>query len=197
MIADKIVAALNSRIPELVAGNGHKPAGVLIPIQERREGDYLVLTQRGDQLPTHKGQIAFPGGRVDGSDRDIFHTALRESEEEIGIDPQQVKILGRLDEFTAGYGLVVTPVVGVIPPHFEFRMDPRETTAVASVPIGALMERRNFVLDDKLSPGGHPSYHFYVNGWDVWGVTARMIVQFLELAYDFEVKSSVLASRRW
>ena len=190
MIAEKISAALRSRIPELIAGNGHKPAGVLIPLQERHDDDYLVLTQRGDQLPTHKGQIAFPGGRVDAGDSDIFHTALRESKEEIGIDPQQVKILGRLDEFTAGYGLVVTPVVGVIPPHCEFRMDPRETTAVASVPIRSLMVQGNFVLDDQLSPGGHPSYHFYVNGWDVWGVTARILVQFLELAYDFPAKKN-------
>jgi hypothetical protein len=68
-------------------------------------------------------------------------------------------------------------------------MDPRETTAVASVPIRSLMERPNFALDGKLSPGGHPSYHFYVNGWDVWGVTARILVQFLQLAYDFEVKN--------
>lgn len=188
MAADKLTAVLNSRTPEIIAGNGHKPAAVLIPIQERQDGDYLVLTQRGDQLPTHKGQIAFPGGRVDVGDKDIVHTALRESQEEIGIIPEQVKILGRLDEFTAGYGLVVTPVVGVIPAHCEFRMDPRETAAVASVPIRSLMERRNFVLDDRLSPGGHPSYHFYVNGWDVWGVTARILVQFLELAYDFEVK---------
>jgi len=187
MVADKITAVLKSRIPEIIAGNGHKPAAVLIPIQQRHDGDYLVLTQRGDDLPTHKGQIAFPGGRVDVGDKDIFHTALRECEEEIGIDPTQVTILGRLDEFTAGYGLVVTPVVGVIPPHYEFRMDPRETTAVASVPIRSLLERCNFALDDQSSPGGHPSYHFYVNGWDVWGVTARILVQFLELAYDFEV----------
>ena len=137
----KLASALNSRTPEIIAGNGHKPAAVLIPIQERQDDDYLVLTQRGDQLPTHKGQIAFPGGRVDAGDKDIFRTALRESEEEIGINPEQVKILGRLDEFTAGYGLVVTPVVGVIPAHYEFRMDPRETTAVASVPIRSLMER--------------------------------------------------------
>ncbi len=187
MISAKISAALKARKPEIIAGNGHKPAGVLIPIQERRDGDYVVLTRRGEQLPTHKGQIAFPGGRVDAGDRDIFHTALRESEEEIGIDPRQVKILGRLDEFTAGYGLVVTPEVGVIPPHCEFRMDPRETTAVASVPIRSLMAQGNFIVDGQLSPGGHPSYHFYVNGWDVWGVTARILVQFLELAYDFKV----------
>ena len=188
MIADKILAALKSRSPKLIAGNGHKPAAVLIPIQERRDEDYLVLTQRGEHLPTHQGQIAFPGGRVDAGDRDLFHTALRESEEEIGLNPEQVKILGRLDEFTAGYGLVVTPVVGVIPAHCEFRMDPRETAAVASLPIRSLMARGNFAFDNQLSPGGHPSYHFYVNGWDVWGVTARILVQFLQLAYDFRAE---------
>jgi 8-oxo-dGTP pyrophosphatase MutT (NUDIX family) len=183
MAADKIISVLKSRTPEIIAGNGHKPAAVLIPIEERSDGDYLVLTKRGDNLPTHQGQIAFPGGRVAAGDADIFATALRESQEEIGIDPARVQVLGRLDEFTAGYNLVVTPVVGVIPAHYEFRMDPRETTAVASVPIRSLMARGNFALDDKLSSGGHPSYHFYVNRWDVWGVTARILVQFLELAY--------------
>src|SRR5262245_12510261 len=190
MIADKITAVLKSRTPELIAGHDHKPAGVLIPIQERQDGDYVVLTQRGEQLPTHKGQIAFPGGRVHASDKDIFHTALRECEEEIGLDPQQVKILGRLDEFTAGYGLVVTPVVGVIPPYGEFRIDPRETAALASVPLHSLMAPGHFALDEQRSPGGHPSYHFYVNGWDVWGVTARILVQFLELAYEFKITQS-------
>ncbi|MGH7815767.1 MAG: NUDIX hydrolase [Candidatus Binatia bacterium] len=188
MVAEKIAHTLRSRTPELIAGNGHRPAAVLIPVQERQDGDYVVLTKRADHLPTHKGQIAFPGGRVGAGDADIFATALRESHEEIGIDPRHVKILGRLDEFTAGYGLVVTPVVGVIPADCEFRLDPKETTAVASVPIRALMEPLNFTLDDRLSPSGHPSYHFYVNGWDVWGVTARILVQFLELVYDFQVK---------
>ena len=96
--------------------------------------------------------------------------------------------VGPLDEFTAGYGLIVTPVVGLIPAECEFRLDPAETVAVASVPIRALMERANFTLDDRLSPGGHSNYHFYVNGWDVWGVTARIIAQFLELVYGFEIK---------
>ena len=93
----------------------------------------------------------------------------------------------RLDEFTAGYGIVVTPVVGVIPPQYDFLIDLAETSAVASVPIRSLMEPGTYVKNAHLSPGGHPSYHFYVNnGWDIWGVTARILVQFLELAYDFE-----------
>ena len=139
-----------------LAGNGHKPAAVLIPIQERRDGDYLVLTKRADHLRTHKGQIAFPGGRVDARDADVTETALRECYEEIGIGPECVTVLGRLDEFTAGYGLVVTPVVGVIPAHCEFRLDPAETTAVASVRIESLMEQANFT-SRRTSFTGRPS----------------------------------------
>ncbi len=190
MVATRIAKILASRAPQTLAGNGHKPAAVLIPLQERVDGDYLVLTKRADHLPTHKGQIAFPGGRVDPRDADPVQTALRECQEEIGIDPACVRVLGRLDEFTAGYGLVVTPVVGTIPAGCEFRLDPAETTAVASVPVRSFMEQTNFVQDAHLSPSGHPSYHFYVNGWDVWGVTARIIVQFLELAYDFKAAKS-------
>jgi 8-oxo-dGTP pyrophosphatase MutT (NUDIX family) len=187
MVADKFVSALISRTPEIVAGDGLRPAAVLILIQERADGDYIVLTKRGDNMPTHKGQIAFPGGRAHAGDADLVATALRESHEEIGVVPEHVRVLGRLDEFTAGYGIVVTPVVGVIPPQYEFLIDLAETSAVASVPICSLMEPSTYVKDAHLSPGGHPSYHFYVNnGWDVWGVTARILVQFLELAYDFE-----------
>ena len=78
MIAEKIAKALQARSPQAIAGNGHKPTAVLIPIQERRDGDYLVLTKRADHLRTHKGQIAFPGGRVDARDVDVTETALRE-----------------------------------------------------------------------------------------------------------------------
>jgi 8-oxo-dGTP pyrophosphatase MutT (NUDIX family) len=190
MVADRIITALKLRSPQTLAGNGYKPAAVLVPIQERSDGDYLVLTKRADHLSTHKGQIAFPGGRVDPSDADATETALRECYEEIGVGPECVRILGRLDEFTAGYGIVVTPVVGLIPAECEFCIDPAETTAVASVPIASLMRPPNCVLSDYLSPGGHPNYHFYVNGWDVWGVTARIIAQFLELAYGFQVEKS-------
>ena len=197
MLSERIAKALRSRTPQTVLCNGHKPAAVLVPIQERGDDDYLVLTRRADHLPTHRGQIAFPGGRVDPRDADATQTALRECYEEIGIGPDCVRVLGRLDEFTAGYGLVVTPVVGVIPARCEFRLDPAETTEVASVPLRSLMAQANFVRDAHLSPSGHPSYHFYVNGWDVWGVTARIIVQFLELADDFDPdKFSSIASHR-
>jgi 8-oxo-dGTP pyrophosphatase MutT (NUDIX family) len=188
MLAEKIATVLKSRKAQTIIENDCKPAAVLVPIQERADGDYLVLTKRADGLPTHKGHIAFPGGRINSGDANAVEAALRESHEEIGLPPDCVRILGQLDQVTAGYGFVVTPVVAVIPSHCHFRLDPAETTAVASVPLKALMEPSNFTIDDHLSLGGHPSYHFYVNGWDVWGVTARIIVQFVELVYDFQVK---------
>lgn len=190
MFAEKIASVLNSRTPQTLPVDGQRPAAVLVAIQERHDGDYLVLTKRADGLPTHQGQIAFPGGSVDAIDAGAVEAALRESYEEIGIPRDCVRILGQLDQVTAGYGFVVTPVVAVIPSNCEFRIDLAETAAVASIPIKALMEPGNFITNDQLSPGGHPSYHFYVNGWDVWGVTARIIVQLLELVYDFQVKKS-------
>ena len=188
MVADKISEALNARSPQTIAGDHFKPAAVLIPIQEKKDGDYLVLTKRADHLNHHSGQIAFPGGRVDDSDAGEIDAALRESHEEIGIHPGDVRVLGRLDQIDAAYGYRVTPFVGLIPAPYEFRLNPAETAAVSAVPIAALLEPANFVVNDYLSPRGQPSYHFYVNDWDVWGVTARILVQFLEIVYDFKVQ---------
>lgn len=188
MVVDKISQALKFRSPKSIAGNHYKPAAVLIPIQEREDGDYLVLTKRAERMRHHSGQVAFPGGRVDAGDRGEMEAALRESHEEIGIHPRDVRILGQLDQAEAGYGFLVTPFVGVIPPSCEFVLNPAETAAVCSVPISALLAPPNFTINDYLSPRGYPRYHFYVNGWDVWGVTARIIVQFLELVYDFKAE---------
>ncbi len=188
MVANRIVNVLRSRSPKSIVGNHYKLAAVLMPIQERDDGDYLVLTKRAEQLNHHRGQVAFPGGRVDASDPGELEAALRESQEEIGIDPAHVQILGRLDQVTAAYNFVVTPFVGVIPSAYEFRLNPQETAAVFSVPLTALLDPKCFTVADHLSSHGEPVYHFYINGWDIWGATARIIVQFLELAYDYRIK---------
>jgi len=187
MVANKISTALRSRSPRNIAGNYYKPAAVLMPIQERDDGDYLVLTKRAEHLNRHRGQIAFPGGRIDAGDAGELEAALRESEEEIGLDPSHVKILGRIDQVMAAYGYVVTPFVGLIPTRYEFRPNPAETAAVFAVPIDALLEPSNVSLADHGWSNGATVYHFHYGPWDIWGATANMIVQFLELVYGYKV----------
>ncbi len=187
MVADKIATVLKSRPAKNITGRRCIPAAVLMPIQERADGDYLVLTKRAELLNHHRGQVAFPGGRVDAGDRGELEAALRESHEEIGIDPAHVRVLGRLDQVTAAYDFVVTPFVGVIPAAYEFRLNPIETAAVFSVPIAALLEPKCVTIADHLSSHGEPVYHFYFDGWDIWGATARIIVQFLDLVYGYKI----------
>ena len=187
MIAEKISTVLSSREPKDLTHLSYKLAAVLMPIQERGDGDHLVLTKRAEDLNHHRGQVAFPGGRVDPDDADELGAALRESHEEIGLDADDVRVLGRLDQVTAAYDFVVTPFVGIIPPDYEFRLNPVETAAVFSVPIAALLEPKCVTIADHLSSHGEPVYHFYYEDWDIWGATARIIVQFLNLVYDYQI----------
>jgi len=115
MVADKIATVLQGRAPKNLSHPSHRLAAVLMPIQEREDGDYLVLTKRAEELNHHRGQVAFPGGRVDAEDRGELEAALRESYEEIGIDPSDVRVLGRLDQVTAAADFVVTPFRGNYP----------------------------------------------------------------------------------
>ena len=187
MVADKIATVLQGRVPKNLSHPSHRLAAVLMPIQEGEDGDYLVLTKRAEELNHHRGQVAFPGGRVDAEDCGELEAALRESYEEIGIDPSDVRVLGRLDQVTAAADFVVTPFVGIIPAPYEFRLNPVETEAVFSVPIAALLEPKCVTIADHLSSHGEPVYHFYFDGWDIWGATARIIVQFLELVYGYQI----------
>ena len=175
MIVEKISAVLQSRAPRMLGQDRFKPAAVLVPIQERVEGDYLVLTKRAEGLSSHQGQVAFPGGRVEPLDSGPLETALRESHEEVGIEPGHVRVLGQLDQVTAASNYLVTPFVGVIPSPYNFRLNPAETTAVFSVPISALLEPGCFSRDPRFfaTPRRDPIYHFHYEGWDIWGATAR------------------------
>jgi len=190
MATEKIIKVLQSHIPQSLKEGRFKPAAVLVPIQERAEGDTLVLTQRAERLNSHRGQVAFPGGRVDSRDAGPLAAALRESHEEIGIDPRHVRILGQLDQVTAASNYLVTPFVGLIPSPYEFSLNPEETAAVFSVPISALLEPGCFSMEPRPFSSDRPGpiYHFYYEGWDIWGATARIIIQLLELAYGFDLR---------
>ena len=186
MEIERILAALQAREPKSLTGNHFRPAAVLIPIQQREDGNHLVLTVRAEGLNSHSGQVAFPGGGIDPTDVGPLEAALRESREEVGINPGDVHILGQLDQVTAAASYLVTPFVGVIPYPYDFRLKPHETTAVFSVPISALLDRECMSVDSASYRPRGPIYHFKYQEWDIWGATARMILQLLEIAYDYK-----------
>jgi len=186
MEIERILAALKGREPKALIGNHFKPAAVLVPIQQKKDGYHLVLTVRAEGLNSHGGQVAFPGGRLDPQDTGPLEAALRESQEEVGLDPRDVRILGQLDQVTASASYLVTPFVGVIPFPYDFTLNPDETAEVFSVPISALRDSNCLSIDTKRHGGWSPVYHFQYQQWDIWGATAKMIKQLLELAYDYK-----------
>ncbi|MGD9944618.1 MAG: CoA pyrophosphatase [Burkholderiaceae bacterium] len=158
-----------------------RPAAVLVPIVEHALPTVL-LTQRAAQLRAHAGQVAFPGGRVEDSDRSPAAAALREAEEEVGLEPGRVEILGRLPDYLTGTGYRVTPVVGLVRSGFVLRPDPSEVADVFEVPLEFLMnprhhQRRLIRLDGAerrffAMPYRAPALE---SDYFIWGATAAML----------------------
>jgi 8-oxo-dGTP pyrophosphatase MutT (NUDIX family) len=157
------------------------PAAVLVPIVEAPDGPFLVLTRRAGHLRKHRGEISFPGGRVDAGESDL-EAALREAHEELGIDPGEVDVLGHLPRVpTVVSGYLIAPWVGVIP-QSAFVPNPREIAEVLEVPFGLLLEpgaRRDQRFIRKGMMQRSPA--FDVGAHVVWGATARILAGLLDL----------------
>jgi 8-oxo-dGTP pyrophosphatase MutT (NUDIX family) len=158
-------------------------AGVLIPLVPRGTGLEMLFTRRTDTVLTHKGQISFPGGQREDSDVETVETALRESYEEIGLDPSQVTVLGELDDvFTAVSSFVITPVVGLVEGGVDdLRLAPDEVKSLLMVPLSQLVDPT--VHTTEVRSLGEQQYriHYYTIGDDViWGATGRIVYQFLK-----------------
>src|SRR5262249_41301812 len=132
--------AIRRHCPRSVVAKRFKPAAVLVPIQEIAAEHYLTLIERAAMLRSHGGEIAFPGGNVTAEDKDPLAAALRESQEEIGIDPENVQIIGQLDQVTVGWRYLVTPFVGIVMSPFSASPNKEEVSSVISVPVSALLD---------------------------------------------------------
>lgn len=155
------------------------PAAVLVPLVERREGLTVLLTQRTDHLVHHGGQISFPGGRVEEQDTGPIETALRETEEEIGLERHYVEVIGFLDLYQTVTGFLITPVVSFVAPGFTLRPDPFEVAEVFEVPLSFILDPRNHELRSRVYKG--LERRFYVLPYEnryIWGATAAMLVSF-------------------
>lgn len=159
-------------------------AAVLMPIT-RSGSPELVLTLRASGLSTHGGEVAFPGGRRDPEDRDLIHTALREAEEEVGLAPGIVEIVGPLSSLVSLHGIHVTPFVGIVPDYVEYRANDAEIASVFSVPLDFFCQDAREVTHRIDYQGGAwyvPSYRY--GEYKIWGLTAIMIVELVNLIYD-------------
>ncbi|CAN7509087.1 CoA pyrophosphatase [Pseudoduganella sp. LjRoot289] len=157
-------------------GVAPKPAAVLVPLVERPEGLTLLLTQRTAHLNNHAGQISFPGGRAEDYDASPAETALREAEEEIGLDRRHADIIGTLPVYYTGTGYSVTPVVALLRPPFELRADPHEVAEIFEVPLAFLMDGLNHQrLSAELASGRRSFYAMPYRDYYIWGATAGML----------------------
>jgi len=163
------------------AEDAYRPAAVLVPVVNRAEGLTVMLTQRTDHLHHHPGQISFPGGRVEADDKSPIATALRETEEEVGLHARHVELLGQLADYHTGTGFRITPIVGLVHPPFELSPDSFEVAEVFEVPLSFLLDPANHRREQMFYRGRERTY--YAMPWrhyHIWGATAGMLVALSE-----------------
>lgn len=177
-------AALADRPRRVVEQEGLIPAAVLL-LLTNRGGAHIVFAKRTERVAHHKGQFSFPGGIVETWDGSRLETALREAQEEIGLPPSAVAILGTLDDTeTRATQFVITPFVGLIRDPVSYTPDGREIERVLEVPLEALLEPANFRVEMWERNGEvQPVYFYEYDGETIWGATARILKQFLDLVF--------------
>lgn len=169
--------------PLLKGTEGRTHAAVLVPILEMEGGLGVLVTRRSSHVLHHKGQISFPGGHREPSDRSFEDTALRETEEEIGLPREDIQVLGGLDDaLTLGSGFVLHPLVGIVPYPYPFHPNAREVEAILFPPIAAF-SRGNLLLRPWPGPDqqGMVTEAFVWGGETIWGATARILVNLTDV----------------
>ncbi len=153
-----------------------RPAAVLIGLVSGNDGVDVILTKRASGLKHHPGQIAFPGGRVDPADTGIVEAALREAEEEIGLDPKQVRVLGTMPDHETFTGFVVTPVIGFVDAGFVPVPERGEVAEIFRIPLTHVLDKSRFRVERRQWRGVWRRYYSVPFGpYYIWGATARML----------------------
>lgn len=174
-VADPVLKPLGMNAESL------RSAAVLVPLVERERGLTVLFTKRTDHLHQHAGQISFPGGRVEDHDEDAVATALRETEEEVGLTPSYVDVVGQLDQYQTGTGFSITPVVGFVRPGFTLRLDEFEVAEAFEVPFDFLMNPDNHQRHKRVWKGRERQYYAMpFKKYYIWGATAGMLINLYE-----------------
>lgn len=161
------------------------PAAVLVPLVVQPDGLQVLLTRRTDHLHHHPGQISFPGGRVERGDDSPVTTALRETEEEIGLPSDRIELLGELPDYRTGTGFRIRPVIGLVHPPFDLRLDAFEVAEAFQVPLDFLMNPAHHQIHRMEYRGCLREYHAMPYGdYFIWGATAGILVSLHGLLRD-------------
>jgi len=161
----------------------HRRAAVLLPLIRGESGWSILFTRRAENLAAHSGQIAFPGGAVEATET-LEQAAMREAEEEVGIPPHHVELIGRLDDVITNSGFLVAPFAGVIHEPIRYVMQEAEVVEVFEVPIEALLDVSNpEVRYVPFRNRRYPAYFYHHGPHEIWGLTGRMLKAFLDLVW--------------
>jgi 8-oxo-dGTP pyrophosphatase MutT (NUDIX family) len=179
---DQIGTILSSRKRRVIEHPPFSHAAVLVPLFKKGDGCHLLFTKRSDQVKHHKGEISFPGGVVDEEDLELINTALREAHEEIGLKQNDVQIIGILDDIVTITEFIVTPIVGLFPYPYPFKVSEVEIAELIEVPLSSLLREKSF-SEKEIIRGGQKEavYAYEYEKHIIWGATARILKQFLDL----------------
>jgi 8-oxo-dGTP pyrophosphatase MutT (NUDIX family) len=189
-VIDEIGRRLAAYVPQEIDPAGRRQAAVLVPLYVHEDALHVVLTKRGDTLEHHRGEISFPGGGVERQDTDLTATALRECEEEIGLSPAHVHLIGRLDDFITISDFYVRPFVGIIDAAFVpyvWRLHEIEVAELLEVPAAHLLDPSTHTVIAVERNGEvvtRPGYGF--RDHVIWGATGRILQNFLDVALPAE-----------
>ena len=166
----------NTKYYSVINGVKYRNSAVLVPLVEKSNGTEIILTIRSNDLPSHAGQISFPGGKVDAEDKNPVDTAYREAFEEIGLSEKHIKRLGYLDITTTGTNYMILPVVGLIDIDFLPKINRNEVKDIIYLPLEFIEHKNNLKYVDKEFNGTRKSFYLYqYKEYSIWGATARIL----------------------
>ena len=184
-----ITQKLSQYQPRTLIADLQTPAAVLVAITDDKHNPEVILTRRAQHLPTHKGQIAFPGGKADPDDADLVATALREAYEEVALKPEAVAVVGKMGQVLSRQGFVVTPVIGVVPTSVVNQLMPNlgELDRIFTVPLRFFVDTQPQMDALPLAKGVKQVPSFYYDEYRIWGMTAFILAEFVNLVYDARI----------
>jgi len=178
---------LGNRKPLVLDPPKFTHAAVLIPIISEEDQLKVILTKRTETLKHHRGEISFPGGKSSKEDNNLVETALRETDEEIGVKGDQVQVVSRLDDLFTITRYIITPFIGLIRGEIELVSNDAEVAEILHVPLKLFLTQEKFAEKAWERNGvKYPLYYYYWKNYEIWGATAYIINQFTELIFEFQ-----------